>query len=419
MLDLARLLSRLRGFGLAALLAAPVACSSTPDAATGSDDIVELPHTDVKNQAIGNCWLYATASWTEALHAAATEEKLDLSESYWSYWHWYLQVLWSADPSPDNAFGNLEQVNTGGGFAMAAHILKYMGAMKEGDFIPEDEGARTSRRQSSAQAAINKSLREGALKDRAARADMDLLRKEMDAAWGLSPEVSARLDAAFGRNLEKSPDAASTEETKVIPSSKLLVAVRDPATKEKVNVPLADILPSAIEGIPGGRFAWQEVAYPTTPTERRAFMKRMQRALHDGMPPLLTFLVDFAALRGSKFADVPASPGRQGGHMVAVSDYQAENVPGFGTLLAGKLESRPEALDAALADEVQIPFIRVKNSWGPTGGGDELSVSGHYDLYMKYLDGPASFCLDANGETNRDNCRPETPFTSLVLPAGY
>lgn len=418
MLDLARLFRRL---GLAAsLLVAPAACSSSADApATGSDDIVNLPHTDVKNQAIGNCWLYATASWTEALHAAATGEKVDLSESYWSYWHWYLQILWSGDESPDNAFGNLDQVSTGGGFAMAAHILKYMGAMKEGDFIPEDEGARTSRRQSSAQAAINRSLKDGPLKEKAARRDMDLLRKEMDKAWGLSEEVSARLDKAFGRNLEKSPDWASEEETKIIASSKLLVAVRDPATKEKVNVPLADILPSAIAGVPGGRFAWEEVAYPKTPEERRAYMKRMQRALHDGMPPLLTFLVDFSGMRGSKFDTIPASPGRQGGHMVAVSDYQAENVPGFGTLLAGKLEERPEALAAALSDEVQIPFIRVKNSWGPTGAADELAVSGHYDLYMKYLDGPISICLDEKGETNRDRCRPEVPFTSLVLPAGY
>src|SRR5690606_31332793 len=142
---------------------------------------------------------------------------------------------------------------------------------------------------------------------------------------------------------------------------------------------------SAIEGIPDGRLAWQEVAYPTTPEERRAFLARAQRAMHDGLPPLLTFTVDFAAMRGSTFADVPTSPGRQGGHMVALSDYEIEDVPGFGALKAGVEETRPEALEAALSPEANIVFLRVKNSWGPTGAGSEFTVSGHYDLYMKYL----------------------------------
>ena len=104
--------------------------------------------------------------------------------------------------------------------------------------------------------------------------------------------------------------------------------------------------------------------------------------------------------------------------MVAMSDYQIDHGPGFGTLAAG-VDATPEQLDAALADDAKIVFLRVKNSWGPTGAGPELSVSGHYDLYMKYLDGPIKYCLQPDGTTSRDNCRDTTPFTSLVLPAGY
>jgi hypothetical protein len=421
MADLARLLRRFRPLGFLAALAVPaVGCSSSDETPSSSaDEIVNLPHTDVKNQAIGNCWLYATSSWLEALHNGATGEALDLSESYWSYWHWYLQILWSADAEEGVGFDIKDQVQTGGGFAMAAHILKYMGSMHEGDFIPEEQGAATSRRQSTALAAINKSLREGALKDKEARRDMALIRQEMDEAWQLGPEVRERLDLAFGRALENFGMDPDEETTKIIPSSQLLVQSRDPVTHEKMNVPLSDILPSAVEGVPGGRFAWEEVAYPESPEERRAFLKRMQLALHDGVPPLLTFMVDFAANRGNKFDIIPASPGRQGGHMVAVSDYQAENVPGFGTLRAGVLEEREEALEAALADEVVIPFIRVKNSWGATGAGDEFTVSGHYDLFMTYLNGPVKNCLQPDGEMDRNNCKDDTPFTSLVLPAGY
>lgn len=410
-----------RLLGLAALAVPSLvgACSAPDGGTTASDDVVVLPHTDVKNQAIGNCWLYATGSWAEALHKSATGEAVDLSESYWSYWHWYLQLLWSADPSPTNGWGNLKEIKTGGGFYLSAHILKHFGAMREGDFIPEDQGAATSRRQSSALSAINKSLREGALKDPAARRDKDLLRKEMDAAWQLTPEVSARLDAAFGRSLEKTPDMSDESVHKVIASTRFLVTASDATTHEKQKVPLDDILPSAIEGRPHGRLAWQEVAYPASPEERRAFLIRAQRALHDGVPPLLTFTVDFAALRGSVFADIPASPGRQGGHMVALSDYEIDGVPGFGMLKAGVEETRPEALKAALAPEAKMIFLRVKNSWGPTGAGDEFTVSGHYDLTMKYLDGPIKNCLQPDGSTNRDNCRDSVPFTSLALPAGY
>lgn len=411
-----------RLFGLALALAVPSAaagCSAADSPQTSSDDVVTLPHTDVKNQAIGNCWLYATGSWAEELHRSATDETIDLSESYWSYWHWYLQILWSAGDDPNNTYASLEEVETGGGFILASHLLKHFGAMREGDFIPEDAASTTSRRQSSALAAINKSLREGALKDRAARADMDLLRKEMDAAWQLTPEVTERLDAAFGRNLDRTPEMGDPSVHKIIPSSTFLVTAPDAASHDKRKVALADILPSAVDGVPDGRFAWKEVAYPASPEERRTFLGRAQRALHDGVPPLLTFTVDFSAMRGSTFADVPASPGRQGGHMVAMSDYEIDGVPGFGTLKAGLDETRPAALEAALSPEAKMVFLRVKNSWGPTGAGSEFTVSGHYDLYMKYLDGPIKSCLQPDGSTDRNNCHDEVPFASLALPAGY
>jgi hypothetical protein len=102
-----------------------------------------------------------------------------------------------------------------------------------------------------------------------------------------------------------------------------------------------------------------------------------------------------------------------------MSDYEATDVPGFGTLKAGVTETRPEALEAALASESRIVFLRVKNSWGPTGAGDEFKTSGHYDLYMKYLDGPMKVCLQPDGSQDSANCTDQTPFGSLVLPAGY
>ena len=62
------------------------------EGARDSNEVVDVPHTDVERQSIGNCWLYAHASWTESMHLAATGEAFDVSQSYWTYWYWFDQI---------------------------------------------------------------------------------------------------------------------------------------------------------------------------------------------------------------------------------------------------------------------------------------------------------------------------------------
>ena len=62
---------------------------------TGSstDDITQVDHSKVKRQSIGNCWLYATTSWLEALNKARHgRREQNTSESWLTYWHWYEQL---------------------------------------------------------------------------------------------------------------------------------------------------------------------------------------------------------------------------------------------------------------------------------------------------------------------------------------
>jgi hypothetical protein len=135
----------------------------------------------------------------------------------------------------------------------------------------------------------------------------------------------------------------------------------------------------------------------------------------------MSWFVDFNALDSDgRFAAPPATPGRQGGHMVVMEDYEIDNVPGFGTLQAGVRETRPEALDAALSDDAAIKFIRIKNSWGSYRSDRQFVVPGYHDLYMKYLNGPVKQCeVDADENPDTSNCWDTVPFTDVTLPAGY
>ncbi|MBI4705739.1 MAG: hypothetical protein HY744_31995 [Deltaproteobacteria bacterium] len=95
-----------RNLTLASLLVlagAAAGCAlDTSDSA--SANITDVNHTDVERQSSGNCWRYAQASWVESLHLTATGEAFDVSQSYWTYWHWFEQVV-------DN--GSLDEISTG------------------------------------------------------------------------------------------------------------------------------------------------------------------------------------------------------------------------------------------------------------------------------------------------------------------
>src|SRR5262249_15063996 len=154
----------------------------------------------------------------------------------------------------------------------------------------------------------------------------------------------AAMTAVFGNDVAKTfPTSAAS--TGMIRSAKdVPIAETDPKQHTIVHATLADV-------VSDGPLEWKQTYYPSSATSRRNFQKRFQRALADRIPVVLVWYVDFNALDDEgRFFAPPTAPGRQGGHMVVMEDYQIHNVPGFGDLLAGTLETRPEALTAALDD---------------------------------------------------------------------
>lgn len=423
------MLDLLRKVSLASLLAlsgavagcamdsADVVSADDGEGASTDDVTAGNAQTQVKRQSIGNCWLYATASWIEAQHKAATGKEINVSESWLTYWHWFDQLA--------NGSASTE-ISTGGSYYVAAEIIARYGLTMEGTFIPSEASAEMSGRQSSALAAVNASLKSGVLADPAARRDRAKVRAELDKAWGLSPEMIKAMDDTFGKGVTRTLDRTTRKPAAGILRAKdIEVRLHETSGAWKKGT-LADAIGTRSGWYRTGAYAWQEVDYPTTPKARRDFWKRVQRALHDGQPVIVSWFVDFNALSAKSTFSVEelarrGGPGRQGGHMTVMQDYQIGNVPGFGTLAAGTTETRPEALKAALADEAKIEFVRIKNSWGafrPDRWAD-AALPGYHDLYATYLDGPVKKCAEKAGTSDPTRCTDHTPLWDVVLPAGY
>jgi len=389
-----------------------------------TDAITNVNHSKVKRQSIGNCWLYATTSWLEALNKMATGTEANVSESYLTFWHWFDQIA-------NGASG--EEVSTGGSFGVAAELINRYGLMLEKDFIAGEADAEMSGRQASALAAINTALKTGELKDPAARRDRVKVLSALMTAWGLDANVKSMMINTFGKGVTRTVDksyASRKTPTKgmILRAKDFAAKLKDSKTGEWKTLTLQDAIGTRGYGSwapRSGAFAWNELDYPTDSKSRRTFMQRVQRALHDGQPVIISWFVDFNALSSKASFSVEelarrGGPGRQGGHMTVLHDYEITNVPGFGTLKAGE-SATPEQLQAALADTAQITFLRIKNSWGgyrPDRWNDAV-IPGYHDLYLTYLDGPVKKCAEKNGVTDTTNCSNATPLWDVVLPAGY
>ncbi|MBX3212659.1 MAG: hypothetical protein KF850_11545 [Labilithrix sp.] len=411
---------KLRSLSLSLLLslaAAATGCAGeVADNTTTNDEneIVNVPQTDVERQSIGNCWLYAHASWAESMHKSATGEDFDVSQSYWTYWHWFDQI----------AGGYSSQISTGGNYTTANNIVRKYGLVAEKDFIFADTLNEMSNRQKTALDALNLSLKSGALQEPSARRDKKKLREEMDRAWGLSAEQSAMLDQVFGETVSRTlTGSASVAGTPIIRAQDFDVSYSSGPNRARQTRKLSQAMSE-----------WRQVYYSSG--DRRGFLQRVQRALHAEQPVIITWFVDFNAmenregeLRGSFNMKTLGDfgPGSQGGHMTVLQDYQAKLADGTvleaGVTLDPTKRSDKRLLDRALDTRTQIQFLRVKNSWGSARVDRAFApgMPGYHDLYLDYLNGPVKRCTTkADGSTDTSNCPfDHTPLQNVVLPPGY
>jgi hypothetical protein len=325
-------------------------------------NITDIASTPVKNQAIGNCWVYATTAWTESLHLRGTGEVANLSESWITYWDWY-EKLTNYKTAKD------EKLATGGFFRTAMTIMGKYGVANEGAFIENEATSDRSSAQSRAESAINASMASGALKK---SRSPEVVRQELNKAWGLSENVVKQMNATFG---EAAPRALTKPAAGfgIASADSFQIAHKEPG-KDPVLAPLR-----------GELSAWEEIT-PTNTPNQRVLLRRVQKALHDGQPAVVIWNVSWAARTGPTFEKMSASNKVDGVHMTLLEDYQAALVPNVGTLPAGVLVTDTQTLDLALADQVEVSFFRVKNSWGASGDPSGTGLyKGYVDLYREYL----------------------------------
>jgi hypothetical protein len=404
------------------VLAAPLFAGCDAGVGSSSDDITDVPHTDVERQSIGNCWLYAQASWVESMHLARTGVKFDTSQSYWTYWHWYDEVL----------AGYGDEIETGGTQWVSNDLVLDRGIISEAKFVAADTQSEMSQRQASALAKMNEELKTGRLSTESARRNPATVRAVLDDAWQLTPSVKGMLTKAFGKDGQKTLRSGGTPYGAILAADEF--QVRYTSRANGATTVKDTTLDVAID-------EWRVATYPTYGSnldqKRRDFQIRVQRALHDRQPVVITWDVDFNAmessdptLRGSfnlTTLKKAGKPGRQGGHMTVLEDYEATTQE-FGLLAAGvtldpSIPEDQEKLDAALLPSTSIKFFRVKNSWGAfrDDRSSAPGMPGYHDLYMDYMNGPIAFCPSVEGTKDpATNCKSTTvPFSDVMLPPGY
>ncbi|WP_141735153.1 hypothetical protein [Oligoflexus tunisiensis] len=354
---------------------------------TSSPLVTDVAHTIAKRQSIGNCWLYAASTWLESMALRHQNETLDVSESYWTWWHFYNQLV---------APSTIEEIATGGSWGLARSIILKHGIVSEGDFLPIETAAEMSQRQKLAVDSINEQLTTGALKDPKARTPAKV-REVLDDAFGSDMAAAQRLAIP-----------ATEKIIRVLPSGQL--------------VSLRDLLDSR------SAQAWVEVPFPrifgekavpsaSTQNARRQLWTRVFRALNDEQPVVIRLMIDFNALdakdgtfKGQRLHESGA--GSQGGHLTVLEDYTVTDVPGVGAI--GRGEVSEELQELALSGI--LDKLVAKNSWGVNR--PDRGIKDGISLFDRsYLEDQFAW--------KEDDEDPESPvhwYTTLggfVLPPGY
>ena len=418
------------------MVGAVIGCTaSTEDPrATTEDPLVDIPVSSIRDQKeTGNCWLYATTSWVEGVELAALREKAHattvaapppLSISYFDYWDWYTTITHGGITSSVAKTIREDELDAGGSWGAAAELIAKRGLVRAADFDGGTGILKDADLTNAALDAMATSLLTGPLATKAARKDGTLVRHELDKAFGLSTAMKNALTAAFGADGKHGFDDGTAISSSIVVSPTELEVLAPRAGAPTEIRPLIDLIGKrASGGDPDqrtGPYAWSVVPYTHhTAVATRAYFKRIQLALHAGVPvPNSWFIADNGDPDGiGAYKSVPAVPAGATDsvdHETLIVDYEITDVPGFGTLHAG-VDATAAQRTAALDDNAKIVFFRVKDSYA-TRVVNKKRVTMN-DLYVDYLTGSVRVC--PVGAPTSPKCHNVIPLEDVTLPPGF
>ena len=243
------------------------------------------------------------------------------------------------------------------------------------------------------------------------------IRTELDTAWGLD----AADRQAHRQRLRRSPSTARSTSpsyasgraaaNKIIRAKDFPAQLKDPharARRSTARSPTRSARAAAAGG-PRARASSRGTRSTTRPTHAAVASSgsACRRRSTTDSPVVTSWKVDFNALSSASvfsFDELKRrGPGKQGGHMTVMHDYQAR----------GPRPRSPQgrrARDARADDEgasptaPKIQFVRVKNSWGGIRPDrwNQAAIAGYHDLEMKYLDGPIKECPRTRRQDGHD-----------------
>lgn len=342
------------------------ACSSATSGTNSSEsDVVSIDDTAVKEQTIGNCWLYATAAWAEALHLGATKETVDVSEGYWSFWYWFDEIVGGDLAGSELTLG--APIVEGGWWGVAAEIVQRYGWMKETDFRADATGTKADWHRAAVE-EMNASLQTGLLSDPRVRNDRVAVFRELVRIWQVSPDVAKEIEATFEPGAVKTFESgARARGNRVQRASTLKSRSADGARTISLEDVLGTTEPGSVvnEGRRIGPDAWSEVRYQFADDAagadvRRALLANIQAALHNKTPLPIAWGVGEST--GGVYSG--SQPYLSGLHESVIVDYAIDDVPGHGRLELGQEITDPATLEAALDPSAKVTAFRIKNSWG-------------------------------------------------------
>ncbi|HYX31969.1 MAG TPA: hypothetical protein VE954_02560 [Oligoflexus sp.] len=367
-----------------------LACQPTPDSDV---KVTSVAHTPVKRQAIGNCWLYAHATWLESLLKHTTGQEINVSETYWTYWDLYEKII-NNEPIPE------KELNAGGTWYRSKSIIQKYGWVEEGQFIATESEAVMSASQDCAEAYILQQGKAGGTLYGLNSRTPENVKAELNKAFSCYGLNNVNMDEAW--NLRRKAEDTMLKDVKSGQEATLAVWLN---RWQEISSPGYNAW---------GPYEGKKLGSVAELDSYKKIEQRIKKALNDHQPVVVAFFVSFNAPDPNGYFNLntlakSGSLGDNGGHMVVLHDYTVKDIPeeeGFTTL--GEGDMAPELKEAALKGN--LDYLVAKNSWGFDRTDRPWLKNGYSRITWDYL---------VNRYFDEDTNRFQPFFRSVVLPPGY